>query len=320
MMSLSAPWKRPSITKTSFARIITASALPLALAADLCAQWDRATSNNYIVYNNLWNKNAASAGNQYTRIDKTSGSTISWRTSYTWTGGALKGVKSYSNAALVFTPKQISSISSIPTTIQFTYLYNTALPFVTDVSYDLFTSSTPNGKHEFGIMIFLAAYAGAGPISRTGKSIATVTIGSNVFNLYKGPNGSTTVFSFVATRTLVHFSADLKDFLSYLVKNHGLPLTQYLTDVQAGTEPFSSERPCLQDIPEQKQGERELDFYDFFKRAFVSEYKAVDVGIRNRPLPVVIVEVTGVDGSVTWAQVSTVSDTVSTGQGRGLPV
>ncbi|KAI9922792.1 hypothetical protein PsorP6_001819 [Peronosclerospora sorghi] len=87
-------------------------------------------------------------------------------------------------------------------------------------------------------MIWLAAFGGAGPISSTGKSISTVTIGSNAFNLYKGPNVSTKVFSIVATQTLVHFSADLKDFLSYLVKNHGLPLTQCLTDVQAGTEPF----------------------------------------------------------------------------------
>ncbi|KAI9921586.1 hypothetical protein PsorP6_001180 [Peronosclerospora sorghi] len=169
----------------------------------------RATTT-YIVYNNLWNKNAAAAGSQCTRIDKTSGATISWCTSHTWTGGALKEVKSYSNAALVFTPKQIISISTIPTTIQFSYLYNTALPFVADVSYDLFTSSTPSGNHEFEIMIWLAAFGGAGPISSTGKSIATVTFGSNVFNLYKGPNGSSTVFSFVATQTLEHFSADSK--------------------------------------------------------------------------------------------------------------
>ncbi|KAI9906800.1 hypothetical protein PsorP6_003267 [Peronosclerospora sorghi] len=224
--------------KMSFAGIITAAALPLAFASDFCGQWDKATSNKYIVYNNLWNKNAAASGSQCTSIVKTSGSTVSWHTSYTWTGSALAEVKSYSNAALVFTPKQINSISTIPTMIQFSYLYNTELPFVADVSYDLFTSSTAKGKHEYEIMIWLAAYGGAGPISSTGKPITKVTIGKYSFNLYKGPNGSTTVFSFVATQTLTTFSADLKNFLTYLVKNQGLPRSQYLTDLQVGTEPF----------------------------------------------------------------------------------
>ncbi|EEY55892.1 glycoside hydrolase, putative [Phytophthora infestans T30-4] len=85
-------------------------------------------------------------------------------------------------------------------------------------------------------MIWLAAFGGAGPISSTGKAIATVTIGSYNFKLYKGPNGSTTVFSFGATKTITNFSADLLDFLT---KKQAFASSQYLTTSEAGTEPFT---------------------------------------------------------------------------------
>jgi xyloglucan-specific endo-beta-1,4-glucanase len=224
--------------KGFFAGILAAATLAVASAGDYCGQWDWAKSTNYIVYNNLWNKNAASSGSQCTGVDKVSGSTIAWHTSYTWTGGKATEVKSYSNAALVFTPKQLTSISTIPSKMKYSYAYSSSNTFVADVAYDLFTSSSASGSNEYEVMIWLAAYGGAGPISSTGKAIATVKIGSNSFKLYKGPNGSMTVFSFVATKTITNFSADLKQFLSYLTKNQGLPSSLYLIPLVAGTEPF----------------------------------------------------------------------------------
>ncbi|KAG3058246.1 hypothetical protein PI124_g19263 [Phytophthora idaei] len=211
---------------------ITAATFAVASAGEYCGQWDWAKSTQYTVYNNLWNKNAAASGSQCTGVDKISGSTIGWHTSYTWTGGAATEVKSYSNAALIFTPK---NIKTIPTKMKYSHSSGT---FVADVSYDLFTSSTAGGSNEYEIMIWLAAYGGAGPISSTGKAIATVTIGSNSFKLYKGPNGSTTVYSFVATKTITNFSADLQKFLTYLVNKQGLPSSQFLITLKAGTEPF----------------------------------------------------------------------------------
>ncbi|GMF23957.1 unnamed protein product [Phytophthora lilii] len=222
--------------KGFFTGVLAAATLAVASAGDYCGQWDWAKSTNYIVYNNLWNKNAASSGSQCTGVDKISGSTIAWHTSYSWASAPTQ-VKSYANAALIFTPKQIKSISTIPTKMKYSYSYSGKL--VADVAYDLFTSSSASGSNEYEIMIWLAAYGGAGPISSTGKAITTVTIGSNSFKLYKGPNGSTTVFSFVATKTITNFSSDLQKFLSYLVKNQGLPSSQYLITVEAGTEPFT---------------------------------------------------------------------------------
>ncbi|KAL4130506.1 Inactive glycoside hydrolase xlp1 [Phytophthora ramorum] len=218
-----------------FLAVVMATLLSVS-SADFCSQWRLSKAGNYIIYNNLWNKNSATSGSQCTGVDKVSGSTVAWHTSWNWAGAPTQ-VKSYSNAALVFSKKQIKSIKSIPTTIEYSYSYSGTL--IADVSYDLFTSSSATGSNEYEIMIWLAAYGGAGPISSTGKAIATVTIGSNSFKLYKGPNGSTTVFSFVATKTITSFSADLLSFFTYLVNSQGFPSSQYLTTLEAGTEPFT---------------------------------------------------------------------------------
>ena len=89
-------------------------------------------------------------------------------------------------------------------------------------------------------MIWLAALGGAGPISSTGSPIATPTIGGHSFKLYSGPNGSMTVYSFVATSEITSFSGDLVDFFDYLESNEGVSATSnYLQSVGAGTEPFT---------------------------------------------------------------------------------
>lgn len=88
-------------------------------------------------------------------------------------------------------------------------------------------------------MIWLAALGGAGPISSTGSPVATVTIDGVSWKLYKGPNGSTTVFSFVASSQVTSFSGNIKDFLTYLVSSQGLPSSQILQNIGAGTEPFT---------------------------------------------------------------------------------
>jgi xyloglucan-specific endo-beta-1,4-glucanase len=110
---------------------------------------------------------------------------------------------------------------------------------VADVAYDMFLSSTPDGSNEYEIMVWLAALGGAGPISSTGSAIATVTINGVSWNVFVGPNGSMTVYSFVATSTVTSFSGDLLEFFKYLENNQGLSSSLYLIDVQAGTEPFT---------------------------------------------------------------------------------
>jgi hypothetical protein len=105
----------------------------------------------------------------------------------------------------------------------------------------MFTSSTATGADEFEIMVWLAAIGGAGPISTTGSTpIDTPTIGGHAWNLFSGPNGATTVYSFVAQSEITSFSGDLKLFLTYLTTlgNAAFTTSQYVLSIGAGTEPF----------------------------------------------------------------------------------
>lgn len=132
---------------------------------------------------------------------------------------------------------------------------------VADVSYDMFTAASADGSTEYEVMIWLAALGGAGrcnicsitlcpytdlhtsagPISSTYGSdgsatpVATPTLAGHDWKLYKGPNGDTTVFSFIADSEITSFSGDIKTFLHYLVENEGLSNKQYLTSIGAGT-------------------------------------------------------------------------------------
>ncbi|KAJ5106405.1 hypothetical protein N7456_003080 [Penicillium angulare] len=203
--------------------------------ADSCGQWDTITTGSYIVYNDLWGEAEATSGSQCVGVDSLSGTTLAWHTAWTWAGGS-SDVKSYANAALDFTAKTLSSINTIKTTWKWSY---STTSIVADVSYDMFLAASASGSSEYEIMVWLAALGGAGPISSTGSAVATTTIGGVEFKLYSGPNGATTVYSFVATSTTTSFSGDLKEFFTYLIDNEGLSSSLYLTDVQAGTEPFT---------------------------------------------------------------------------------
>jgi len=92
---------------------------------------------------------------------------------------------------------------------------------------------------------WLAALGGAGPISSTGSPIATPTIDGVTWNLFSGPNGAMTVYSFVAQSQASSFSGDLLDFFTYLESSQGYPSSQYLLSIGAGTEPFTGSNAVL---------------------------------------------------------------------------
>ncbi|CRK45335.1 hypothetical protein BN1723_006562, partial [Verticillium longisporum] len=88
-------------------------------------------------------------------------------------------------------------------------------------------------------MIWLGSLGGAGPISATGSTIANPTIAGTTWRLYQGSHSQMNVFSFVAPSNIRSFNADLYAFVNYLAANHGLPKSQILQSVGAGTEPFT---------------------------------------------------------------------------------
>jgi len=132
--------------------------------------------------------------------------------------------------------KALSSIKTLPSTWTWTY---TGSNIIANVAYDLFTGSSATGSAEYEIMIWLGALGGAGPISSTGSPIATVTLAGSSWKLYNGMNGQMNVYSFVAVSNVNSFKGDLMAFVNYLTSKQGMPKSQILQSVGAGTEPFS---------------------------------------------------------------------------------
>ncbi|KAF4566274.1 hypothetical protein EYR36_011690 [Pleurotus pulmonarius] len=209
-----------------------------------CGQWDTVNAGTYTFFQNLWGAGGASSGSQCGNLVSLSGSTIAWKTTWTWTGGS--GVKSYSNIQQNQNAgRQLSAISSIPST--WSWSQTTSGNVVGNVAYDLFTASTPTGNNVNEIMIWLANL-NAGPISAQYNSDGTprptasnVSIAGHTWNLYFGSNGANNVYSFLPTNNAVitNFSGDINAFLKFLTSSQGVSSSQYLKTAQAGTEPTS---------------------------------------------------------------------------------
>ncbi|KAF8853754.1 concanavalin A-like lectin/glucanase [Acephala macrosclerotiorum] len=204
-------------------------------STEICGRWDSLVTGTYTIYQDLWGEVNATSGSQCTTINSETNGMAVWSTSWTWAGGS-HNVKSYANLALTATGVQLSSISSIPAIWKWSY---TGTSIVADVSWDIFTSPTATASHEFEIMVWLAALGGAGPISSTGSAVGNTTINGVFFDLYSGPNGDTTVYSFVANDEVTDFDGDLLDFFTYLEEKEGFSSSQYITALGAGTEPFT---------------------------------------------------------------------------------
>jgi xyloglucan-specific endo-beta-1,4-glucanase len=191
--------------------------------------------SNYVVYTDLWGQSGATSGQQCVHLTSVSGNTVGFSTTFTWNGG--NGVKSFTNVNLnTGINKVLSQISTIPvccilhlvislslnqnfqSTASWTYTYSGSI--VSDVAYDLFTSTSAGGSNAYEIMIWLANL-NAGPISYNygsdGKPVAiasNLSIAGHTWNLYYGTNGANYVYSFLPTSgTIPSFSGDINLFL-----------------------------------------------------------------------------------------------------------
>ncbi|KAH7345611.1 glycoside hydrolase family 12 protein [Rhizoctonia solani] len=233
-----------SVVATPVAVGITSSALEKRFNV-LSGQWDTETegSGRYTLYNNLWGQSYDTSGTQTTQATSYSGTTLAWKTTYSWVGSSSQ-VKSCNdvdaNVALnTGLGKQLSAISSIPSTWKWTYS-SASSSLIADVSYDLWLSNSASGTGSsststYEIMVWLSSRGGAGP---AGSQVGTVTVGGYSWKLYKGTVSTWTVYSFVASSEITSYSGDLKGFITYLSSSQGLSTSQYLVGAQAGTEPF----------------------------------------------------------------------------------
>jgi len=226
----------------------SSSACPIEARASIdtsshCGQWDSVAAGSYSMLLDLWGESGASSGSQCSQLVSLSGTTVAWKTTWTWTGGS--GVKSFSNIQLnQGINKQLSAIKSIPST--WNWSQSTSGTIVADVAYDLFTSNSAGGSNVNEIMVWLANI-NAGPISAVYNSNGTpqpvasnLNIAGHTWNLYSGSNGANNVFSFLPTSgTITSFSGDLLAFLTYLTQHEGVSTSQYLVTAQAGTEATS---------------------------------------------------------------------------------
>ncbi|GAA3571928.1 hypothetical protein GCM10022419_060990 [Nonomuraea rosea] len=210
----------------------------------LCNAFDSVTMGKYWVNNNLWGQSSGT-GTQCVWAGSTSGNTISWGTSWSWSGQSNQ-VKSYASSVLGWhwgwkltntgLPVQVSANRNVNTS----WNYNVTLQGsnTMNVAYDLWLHTIANPTWENNptdeVMIWTYRAGGAGPV---GTRQATVTIGGTTWDLYRG-NIGWEVYSFVRTGNTTSVSLNLRDFLNDLVSRGWLASSKYLTSVQAGTEVF----------------------------------------------------------------------------------
>lgn len=108
----------------------------------LTGQWTCVDSGAYELCQNLWGEDNGT-GSQNATLYSASGDSISWSTTYTWSGGQYD-VKSYSSVnQLSANGMLLSDITSAPTSWDWEY-QEISSDLVADVSYDIWVGTTPD--------------------------------------------------------------------------------------------------------------------------------------------------------------------------------
>lgn len=105
-----------SLVSLVFATAAVASPTPVLRkrATTVCGQWDSVATGTYTVYQDLWGISGYT-GSQCTTVTSDTSNSLVWSTSWSWSGGSSQ-VKSYADAGLTMAAKQVSAISTIPST------------------------------------------------------------------------------------------------------------------------------------------------------------------------------------------------------------
>ncbi|MCJ1340320.1 hypothetical protein MMC09_005614 [Bachmanniomyces sp. S44760] len=212
--------------------------------ASQCAQYSSISTGAYTIYTNEWGASSGT-GSQCSTIDGLTGNTLAWDTTWTWSG-TVNQVKSYTNVEIGMTSKPLSQYKSIQTSWAWSY---TGTSLRCNVAYDTFLGTSATGAQAYEVMVWIGVFGGVSPLSDNGypfTPIASPTIDNTAFNLAKGHNGNTIVYSFVAqSGAATSFSGDLLNFYKWLETNEGLSSAQYLQSVQAGSEVFTGSNAKL---------------------------------------------------------------------------
>ena len=213
--------------------------------AENCTDYAALVRGKYWVNNNVWGK-ADGTGSQCVSENGLSGDSLSWGTSWTWSGDTTK-VKSYASAVLGWHWGWKSAGTGLPIRLSDGKAVNTNWNFqvtqatgnIMNVAYDLWLHDIANPDWQHNptdeVMVWLYRSGGAGPV---GTKQATVTIAGTTWDLYKG-NIGWNVYSFVRTSNTSSAALDLTGFTDDLVARGWLTTNKYLSSVQAGPEIFT---------------------------------------------------------------------------------
>ncbi|WP_405450867.1 cellulose binding domain-containing protein [Streptomyces achromogenes] len=204
----------------------------------ICEQYGSTTiQGRYVVQNNRWGTsetqciNVTDSGFRITQAD---GSVP--------TNGAPKSYPSVFNGCHYTNcspgtnlPAQLSTISSAPTSISYSYVSNA----VYDAAYDIWLDPTPrtDGVNRTEIMVW---FNKVGSIQPVGSQVGTATVAGRQWQVWSGNNGSNDVLSFVAPSAITSWSFDVMDFARQAIARGLAQNSWYLTSVQAGFEPWQN--------------------------------------------------------------------------------
>ncbi|MEU6389650.1 cellulose binding domain-containing protein [Streptomyces sp. NPDC046939] len=226
------------LTVVALLAALLATTSPAHADTRVCEEFGSTTiQGRYVVQNNRWGTSATqciTATDTGFRIDQADGSVP--------TNGAPKSYPSIFNGCHYTNcspgtrlPAQLSTISSAPTSISYSYVDNA----VYDAAYDIWLDPTPrkDGVNRTEIMVW---FHKVGPVQPVGSQVGTATVAGRTWQVWSGNNGGNDVLSFVAPSAITAWNFDVMDFLRQAVSRGLAQNNWYLTSIQAGFEPWQN--------------------------------------------------------------------------------
>jgi hypothetical protein len=221
-------------SKSLTALLLTLVGVFAAMSVVFAAAWSSSerygnwSNGGYTVYNNVWGSGA--------------GSQSIWANSYSnwgvWANHpATGGIKSYPNSTKEVGLK-LSALKSVTSSFNVTVPTNGA---AFESAYDIWA-----GNNAYEIVLWMNSYGGVKPISYNWNSsgnpvpvYSNVSIGGHTWNVYKGNNSATHVFSLVRTGNTNSGNVDVLAIMNW-IKTKGWYADVVLKRVQFGFEIMSS--------------------------------------------------------------------------------
>jgi hypothetical protein len=240
--------KKTTTIKLGLLAAIAAAAIPQVQATQVCNHYDKVTMGKYVLLNNMWNKSESPNGWQCVENYNTT-SPLSFGFYYNWPqNGKPYTVKAYPSMVIGWQYGFATSGANLPARIwenhNISTTGNTSITNagVQNAAYDLWFHNTGspgvNQEPTDELMVWTSTWGGANPL---GSYQNDATIAGTTWAVWKGSVGARGVYTFKRKSNTSSWSYNLKDFIHYVVYTKSwMSNSKYLTGVQYGVEPFST--------------------------------------------------------------------------------